>query len=101
MLSPVVPHITHALWLELGHARAIVDEPWPAADPAALRQDAVELVVQVNGKLRSKITVAVDADEAAVRNAALADATTQRFVGALSVRKVIVVPGKLVNVVAN
>jgi len=101
MLSPVVPHITHALWQELGHARAIVDEPWPAADPAALRQDAVELVVQVNGKLRSKITVAVDADEATVRSAALADATTQRFVGALSVRKVIVVPGKLVNVVAN
>jgi leucyl-tRNA synthetase len=100
-LAPVVPHVAHALWAELGHARAAVDEPWPTPDPAALQQDTVELVVQVNGKLRSKITVPVDADEAAVRAAALADATAQRFVGALPVRKVIVVRGKLVNVVAG
>ena len=80
--------------------RAVIDEPWPATDPAALQQDGVELVVQVNGKLRSRITVAVDAPEAAVREAALADATVQRFVGTLAVRKVIVVPGKLVSVVA-
>ena len=99
-LAPVVPHIAHALWRELGHARAVIDEPWPAPDPEALRQDAVELVVQVNGKLRGKITVPVDAPQAAVRAAALADPTVQRFVGALTVRKVIVVPGKLVNVVA-
>jgi leucyl-tRNA synthetase len=100
-LSPVVPHAAHALWHALGHARAVIDEPWPAADPAALQQDSVELVVQVNGKLRSRITVAVDAPEAAVREAALADATVQRFVGTLAVRKVIVVPGKLVSVVAS
>ena len=100
-LSPVVPHITHALWRELGHARAIVDEPWPAPDPEALKQDAVELVVQVNGKLRGKITVAVDAPEAVIREAALADPTVRRFIGAQSVRKVIVVPGKLVSVVAG
>jgi leucyl-tRNA synthetase len=100
VLSPVVPHITHALWAALGHTTALVDEPWPAVDPAALRQDAVTLVVQVNGKLRSQITAAVDADEASVREAALADPTVQRFIEGLTVRKVIVVKGKLVNVVA-
>ncbi|MBS0372990.1 MAG: leucine--tRNA ligase [Proteobacteria bacterium] len=100
-LSPVVPHITHALWHALGHPRAVIDEPWPAADPAALVQEAVELVVQVNGKVRSRIQVAVDAGEDAVRAAALADPTVQRFVGAQTVRKVIVVPGKLVSVVAH
>ena len=100
-LSPVVPHVAHALWRELGHPGAVVDEPWPAPDAEALKQDAVELVVQVNGKVRSRITVAVGAPEAAVREAALADPTVQRFVGPLTVRKVIVVPGKLVSVVAG
>jgi len=99
VLSPVVPHVTHALWQALGHTTALIDEPWPSADPEALTQDAVTLVVQVNGKLRSQITVAVDADEASVRETALADATVQRFIGELTVRKVIVVKGKLVNVV--
>lgn len=99
-LCPVVPHVTHALWAALGHTTAPVDEPWPQVDPAALRQDAVTVVVQVNGKLRSQITVAVDAEESAVREAALADPTVQRFVDGLTVRKVIVVRGKLVNVVA-
>ena len=70
-------------------------------DAAALRQDAVEMVVQVNGKLRGHISVPVDADEALVREAALADATVRRFVGSLAVRKVVVVRGKLVNVVAG
>jgi len=98
-LSPVVPHITHALWAALGSTRAVVDEPWPQVDPAALSQDELELVVQVNGKLRGRITVAHDADEAATRAAALADPTVARFLGERSVRKVIVVPGKLVNVV--
>jgi leucyl-tRNA synthetase len=98
-LSPVVPHITHALWAALGSARAVIDEPWPQVDPAALSQDELELVVQVNGKLRGRITVAHDADEAATRAAALADPNVARFLGERSVRKVIVVPGKLVNVV--
>ncbi len=100
MLSPVVPHVTHALWQALGHTTAVIDESWPCVDPEALHQESVTLVVQVNGKLRSQITVAVDADEEGIRAAALADATVQRFVGALTVRKVIVVRGKLVNVVA-
>jgi len=100
VLSPVVPHITHTLWQALGHDRPLIDESWPAVDEDALKQDAVTLVVQVNGKLRGQITVAVDADEATVRAQALADPTIQRFVGELTVRKVIVVKGKLVNVVA-
>jgi leucyl-tRNA synthetase len=99
VLSPVVPHVTHALWQALGHTTALIDEPWPSVDPDALKQDAVTLVVQVNGKLRGQITVAVDADDAAVRELALSDATIQRFIGDLTVRKVIVVKGKLVNVV--
>jgi leucyl-tRNA synthetase len=98
-LSPIIPHVTHALWRELGHATALIDEPWPAVDAAALEQSTLEMVVQVNGKLRARITVAVDADEPAVRAAALADANVQKFVGAGAIRKVIVVPGKLVNVV--
>jgi leucyl-tRNA synthetase len=100
VLSPVVPHVAHVLWQELGHARAVIDEPWPAPDPAALAQDAVELVVQINGKLRSRITVPVGAPEADVRAAALADATIVRHLAGQPVRKVIVVPGKIVNVVA-
>jgi len=77
-----------------------VDERWPEADPAALKQDSVELVVQVNGKLRSRLSLPTGADEAAAREAALADENVRRFVGDRPVRKVIYVPGKLVNVVA-
>jgi leucyl-tRNA synthetase len=99
-LSPIVPHVTHALWRALGHSRALIDEPWPSIDKAALAQATHEIVVQVNGKLRSRVSVATDADEAALRAAALADPNVQKFIGAGVVRKVIVVPGKLVNVVA-
>jgi leucyl-tRNA synthetase len=98
-LSPIIPHVTHVMWRELGHRTALIDERWPAADPEALAQSTLELVVQVNGKLRAHIRVAADADEPAVREAALADPHVARFVGAAAVRKVIVVPGKLVNVV--
>jgi leucyl-tRNA synthetase len=98
-LSPIIPHVTHALWAALGHGRPLIDEPWMAVDPAALETSTVDIVVQVNGKLRGRVSVAVDADEAAIRAAALADANVQKFVGAAAVRKVIVVRGKLVNVV--
>ncbi len=100
-LSPIVPHATHALWHALGHARAIIDERWPQADAEALKQSMLEIVVQVNGKLRGRIAVPPSADEAQVRAAALADANVQKFVAAMTVRKVIVVPGKLVNVVVG
>jgi leucyl-tRNA synthetase len=98
-LSPIVPHVTHALWRELGHTTALIDEPWMMVDAAALETSTIELVVQVNGKLRARISVAADADDCTAREAALADPNVQKFVGAAAVRKVIVVPGKLVNVV--
>jgi leucyl-tRNA synthetase len=98
-LSPIIPHATHAMWQALGHSRALIDESWPAVDAAALEQSTVEIVVQVNGKLRARISVPAGAGEADVRAAALADPHVQKFVGAAAVRKVIVVPGKLVNVV--
>jgi leucyl-tRNA synthetase len=98
-LSPIIPHVTHALWRELGHAAALIDEQWPAVDEAALRQSTVELVVKVNGKLRARIQVPVDADDELVRAAALADPNVGKFVGSATIRKVIIVRGKLVNVV--
>ena len=99
MLSPIVPHICHALWSALGHDSAIVDERWPVVDESALEADLLDIVVQVNGKLRGKISVAADADKDTIEAAALADANVQRFVAGQQVRKTIVVPGRLVNIV--
>lgn len=99
LLAPIVPHACHSLWQALGHTDAIIDARWPAADPAALQRDEMELVVQVNGKLRGKISLAADAARAAIEQAALAEENVRRFVAGKPVRKVIVVPGKLVNVV--
>ncbi len=99
MLAPIVPHICHTLWQALGHDSALIDESWPSADDRALEQELIEIVVQVNGKLRGRISVAVDADDDTVREAALADANVQRFVADKAIRKTIVVPGRLVNVV--
>ena len=99
MLSPIVPHAAHALWHALGHATAIVDERWPEPDARALAQDTVEIVVQVNGKLRGRVPVPAGADEATARAAALADPGVAHFVAGQPVRKLVYVPGKLVNVV--
>jgi len=99
VLSPMVPHVTHALWHALGHAEAVIDAPWPQVDGGALQADTVQLVVQVNGKLRGRIEVAVDAGQDAVTAAALADPQVQKFLGGQAVKKKIVVPGKLVNLV--
>jgi leucyl-tRNA synthetase len=98
-LSPIVPHICHELWEVLGHESAVVNERWPTFDEAALAQDLIEIVVQVNGKLRAKISVGADADRDAVAATALADDNVQRFVGDKEIRKTIVVPGRLVNIV--
>jgi len=98
-LSPIIPHVTHAMWRALGHETALIDEPWTRVDTAALQTSSIAMVVQVNGKLRGHIAVAVGADEGTVRAAALADPHVQKFVGSLTVRKVIIVPGKLVNIV--
>jgi len=105
MLSPIVPHFSHAMWKELGHSGAVIDENWPRADKAAMVQDSVELMVQVNGKLRSKIKVAADADKDAIEKIAHELASNDEHVKAhtegKTVRKIIVVPGRLVNIVAN
>ncbi|MEZ5565577.1 MAG: leucine--tRNA ligase [Gammaproteobacteria bacterium] len=99
MLSPIVPHICHHLWNVLGHPGAIIDQAWPSPDRSALVAETREIVVQVNGKVRGRVVVPAEAADAEVRAAALADNNVQRFVGGQTVRKVIVVPGKLVNVV--
>ncbi|HJV81245.1 leucine--tRNA ligase [Noviherbaspirillum sp.] len=102
VLYPVAPHITHVLWQELGFATAfgdLLDAPWPQVDPAALEQAEIELVVQVNGKLRGSVKVPKDADKAAIEAAALANENVKKFVEGTP-KKVIVVPGKLVNIVA-
>jgi leucyl-tRNA synthetase len=99
VLSPIVPHICHALWFELGHSTAVIDEPWPDPDPLALAQAMVELIVQVNGKLRARLQLPVGCGREQAVEAALVDPTVQRFVAGKTVRKVIYVPDKLVNIV--
>jgi len=99
MLSPIVPHICHRLWAVLGHDTSIVEEPWPTADPAAMQAASVQIIVQVNGKLRARLQLPANASKDAVEAAALADENVQRFIDGKALRKVIVVPGKLVNVV--
>ena len=101
MLSPVVPHITHKLWQDLGHTTAIAEQLWPEVDESALLEDTVQYVVQVNGKLRDKLEVAKDADKASIEKLALETAGAIRNTEGKTVRKVIVVPGKLINIVAN
>ncbi|MFN3611117.1 leucine--tRNA ligase [Tepidimonas sp.] len=101
-LYPATPHLTHVLWQSLGYAGALgdlLDAPWPQADEAALRRDEVELVLQINGKLRGSLTVPADADRAAIEAAALASPEFARFSDGQPARKVVVVPGRLVNVV--
>ncbi|GIX30997.1 MAG: leucine--tRNA ligase [Porticoccaceae bacterium] len=101
LLAPIVPHICHRLWFELGHRRPVIDAPWPSADPAALERDRLTLVVQVNGKVRGRIEVPADADPSAVEKAALAEPNVVRFVAGKEIQRVVVVPGRLVNVVAR
>ena len=99
MLSPIVPHVATALWSELRPGTRLLDQPWPAVDPAALVQDSIELVVQVNGKLRGHVSVPVSATREQIEVFALANESVQKFVNGQKPKKVIVVPGKLVNVV--
>jgi len=102
LLNPVVPHICHALWQVLGHAPAVLeDRPWPQADPAALVRDAVTLAVQINGKLRATIELPVNASKDEAEAVARAQPQIVHFLEGMTVRKVIVVPGKIVNIVAG
>nr|CDQ36623.1 Leucine--tRNA ligase [Virgibacillus halodenitrificans] len=101
ILAPIVPHACHSLWQALGHETPVIDADWPVADEAAMVKDSVELAVQVNGKLRARLEVPAAADKAAVEAQALEAENVRRHTEGKTVRKVIVVPGKLVNIVAN
>ena len=101
LLAPFVPHVTAELWEALGYGDGIERAGWPSFDPAVAADEELLVVVQVNGKLRSKITVPVGAEESAVKTAALADTRLAPFIDGKTVRKVIYVPGKLVNIVVG
>lgn len=101
MLSPIVPHICHTLWQNLGHTDPIVDATWPVADETAMVRSQIQVVLQVNGKVRAKVDVPADISKADLEALALENENIVRFTTDATVRKVIVVPGKLVNVVAN
>jgi leucyl-tRNA synthetase len=101
LLAPIVPHISHQLWINLGHSDAVIDAPWPQTDESALVRNTIEMAVQVNGKLRATITVAADADAESIKQLAREQENVQRFLADLTIRKEILVPKKLVNIVAN
>ncbi|WP_367254770.1 leucine--tRNA ligase [Pseudomonas sp. stari2] len=101
LLAPITPHISHELWNRLGHADPVIDAAWPVLDESALVQDSLTLVIQVNGKLRGQIEMPAAATREEVEAAARANENVLRFVDGLTIRKVIVVPGKLVNIVAS
>ena len=101
LLSPIVPHASHALWQALGHPQAVIDTPWPAVDERALVKDSVQLVVQVNGKVRAKLEAPASAGNDELEALARQESNVRKFIDGKTVRKVIVVPGKLVNLVAN
>jgi leucyl-tRNA synthetase len=101
MLSPIVPHVSHSLWQSLGHSEPVVDARWPVADDRAMVRSEIQIVLQVNGKVRAKVDVPADINKADLEALALQNDNVVRFTEGNTVRKVIVVPGKLVNVVAN
>jgi leucyl-tRNA synthetase len=101
LLAPFAPHICEELWQTLGHSRSLAYEPWPRFDPAMLREDEIEIPVQVNGKLRSKVRVPAGAGHEKIQEIALADERTQSSLAGKPVKKVIIVPGRMVNIVTG
>ncbi len=101
VLSPIVPHLSHQLWQALGHDENIINHPWPQYDKSALVQDEIQMIVQVNGKLRAKIMVATEASKDVIEKQAFEDQNVQRFIEGKNVVKVIVVPKRLVNIVVK
>jgi leucyl-tRNA synthetase len=101
LLGPVSPHLTEELWAALGHRESLFRRPWPVAEPAALARDAVEIVVQVDGRVRGRVTAAAGAPEAEVREQALADGRVRPWLDGRQIAKVVVVPGRLVNIVTR
>ncbi len=101
LLTPIAPHMCHVLWQDLGHQGDVETASWPTADEAAMVEDEKLIVVQVNGKVRAKITIAADAAKEHIEQLGLSEANVQSFIEGKTVRKVIYVPGKLLNIVAN
>jgi len=101
LIAPIVPHITHSLWKSLGHNDIPLNAAWPKLDESALVRSSVEVVVQVNGKVRGKLDAAIDSPKELLEQQALAQENVQKFLEGVTVRKVIVIPNKLVNIVAN
>ena len=100
MLNPIVPHICQALWAELRPGSDMLDQPFPKPDPGALVQDEIEIVIQVNGKLRGNLTVAKSIDKAMLEQLALAHPAVEKQLAGAAPKKIVVVPGRLVNIVA-
>jgi leucyl-tRNA synthetase len=100
VLSPIAPHISETLWNELGYSPSLLTAGWPEVNESLLVQDEIELVVQINGKLRGSIRVPAGADKAAIEAAALASEAAQKQLAGAPPKKIIVVPGRLVNIVA-
>ena len=101
LLSPYAPHLAEELWQQLGHAQTLAYEPWPEFDEALLKEDTIEIPVQVNGKLRGRIVVAAGADQAAMEAAARADEKIAELLAGKTIVKTILVPGKMVNFVVR
>jgi len=101
MLSPFAPHMAEELWERLGHAGGVVAAGWPGYDDAVARADEIVVPVQVNGKVRGRVTVAADTPEAQLREAALADPQVKKYLEGKTIKKVVVVNGKLVSVVTD
>ncbi|MEE8321495.1 MAG: leucine--tRNA ligase, partial [Gammaproteobacteria bacterium] len=99
LLSPIVPHITDAIWSALGHKEALIDASWPVSDDMALIQEEMQLVVQVNGKLRAQIVVSIDAGKEQIEAIALENENVKRFIDGKTIKKIIIVPSRLVNIV--
>lgn len=101
LLSPITPHICHKLWQDLGNESSVIDAPWPVADESALTRDTINMAVSINGKPRVQLELPADADKETIEKIALADAKVQKYLDGKTLRKVIVVPGKLINLVVG
>lgn len=99
MLSPIVPHITHVLWEALGHQTPIINAPWPQFDPSAIVRDTLQMAIQINGKMRGHITIAFDAPNPMIEKIALAHESVKRHTQGKTIKKIIIVPKKLINIV--